>query len=127
MNDSDVTALFGKARDEAEAASQAMGPPDISAAIAGARTAKRPLAGRVPQIAAMAATLIVALGLVLVVQEPPLPSGEVPAHLSLLVDSLYEDESYLITNIAPRWSEIEGEFMNDIWDEVVDELAVPES
>jgi hypothetical protein len=116
---------FAHLRNEAEEATSRLPEPDLDQAFRSSERRPLPfrLASRLPQFAAAAATLLVALGIVFLVPRPGTTAEEVPEYLALLVDSLYDDDSYILTDIAPRWETGDNDYLDAVWGAVADEIG----
>lgn len=124
MKEDDVTRAITALRHEAEAATRTLPPPDVEALLA--RTRRVPRTGLVPRLAAAAAVVVVAAGVLWTALPSPVPEGDPPEYLVGLVDSLYSNESYLIDDIAGRWDisndRAGNRYLDSVWADVIGEM-----
>ncbi|MFW6262198.1 MAG: hypothetical protein ACOC6J_11520 [Spirochaetota bacterium] len=171
MKETDVSRAVRSLRDEADAATRRMPPPDVDALVERAELQSargsdaRGAAGigpgdgpdppsppgigsgfgrsRVPVLPALAAAAalgVIVLGLRLTgTSGEPLVGAPVAAEVApseqllSFVDSLYDDGSYVIDEIAPRWaspgpagSAVADGYLSGVWADVVHELTLPD-
>jgi hypothetical protein len=136
-----VTALLTEAARNASRVAEQMPPPNTDALLraAGEPQRSRKTAARrephawVPRIAAAAAVLAAAVGVLVLVQLRPVATsvstGPVPDHLTALVDSLYDDGDYVVDQLAaalePLTAPMNDSYMGDVWDTVASEVDAP--
>lgn len=143
MKQADVVGAVGRLRDDADAATRTMGDPDVDAIVEAAATGNvhaghpkipgRRAFGLIPAIASAAAVALVVLTLRLVGPPgvPDAASVDPPEQLVGFVDSLYDDGSYVIDEIAVHFThdsasgERSGAYLDGVWTDVLDELAGP--
>lgn len=163
MKEADVGRAVRSLRDEADAATRRMPPPDVDALVE--RAGRRSTRGSdargdapsrqgewpdapsprgigsgfhrfrvpvVPALAAAAALVVIVLGLRLTGASGAAEVAPSPQLLSF-VDSLYDNGSYVIDEIGPRWaapgsagSGIADDYLSGVWADVLDELALPD-
>lgn len=132
MNDEKAPRAMRRLRERAEAATASIPLPDVDDLIREA-TKSDPRFGfgsLVPRLAAAAAVVVVTVGVLTLAAPPrqidPVVLSDAPEHLSALVDDLYDDGSYILSQIAPRWDAQPGEaFLDDVWGDVFDRLREP--
>ncbi len=129
MNDSRLQELFGAAREEARESVSTLAPPNLEAALAATSTQhhRLGLGSRLPQIAATAAVLVIAIGALLILEAPAIPAGDIPSHLTMLVDSLYSEESFVLDELAPRLTPRNARVLDAVWESVAEEIRTPDS
>ncbi|MFW5741798.1 MAG: hypothetical protein ACOC2D_00860 [Spirochaetota bacterium] len=121
MKEADAVRAVGRLREQAEAATRTMGEPDVDALV-DAATVRGEQAGHgdafgshavrfVPAIAATAAIAVVVLALRLLVPwgSATATPADPPEHLVTFVDSLYDEGA--------------GAYLDDVWTDVLDDLA----
>lgn len=112
-----IANLAAQARREAER----MPEPDVESILLNASRRTNRVRW-VVRSAAAAATLIAAVGTLLLVRIPGLPEGPVPVHISALVDSLYSTDDYVHDEIVHLLDFEADPFMDEVWESVVTDV-----
>ena len=131
MNQTDAARAVRRLRAEAEAATAPLRQPDVDALVEAAATGPGAWApGRrvgtliVPTVAAAAALIVLAFGLpfAFMMVDDQEEAIAPPEHVTAFVDSLYDDEGSALNGMAIHTG-LADDYLNEVWTDVIDQLA----